>query len=122
MSYRDTLTDFERNQYEEQLKQEARERSKLYYQNNKQYALESIKKCRENNKEKYKETKKKYYEQNREEILLRKKEYDKNNKEKIEAKQGLKIMCECGCHIRTDGLKNHFKTKKHIKLMEAIQQ
>ena len=120
-SYLDKLSDFERNEYEEELKQKARERSKLYYQKNKQYAKESIRRCRENNKEKYRETDKKYYEENKEKILLRKREYDKNNRETIEAKQGMKIMCECGCHIRRDGLKDHLKTKKHTKLMEKIE-
>ena len=47
------------------------------------------------------------------------KEYKEKNKEKISERCGVKIMCECGCQIRKDGLKDHLKTKKHKKLMEA---
>ena len=113
------MSNIERNEYEEMLKQKARERSKLYYQNNKQSVKERVNKCRENNKEKYDETSKKYYEKNKEDILLKHKEYQKNNRVKLEENYGMKILCECGCHIRKDGIRDHLKTKKHNKLMEA---
>ena len=113
------MSNIVRNEYEEMLKQKARERSKLYYQNNKQSVKERVNKCRENNKEKYEETDKKYYENNRENILLKRKDYQKNNRAKLQEKQGMKILCECGCHIRKDGLIDHLKTKKHNKLMEV---
>ena len=113
------MSNIERNEYEEMLKQKARERSKLYYQNNKQSVKERIKRCTENNKEKYDETSKKYYEKNKEDILLKHKEYQKNNRVKLEENYGMKILCECGCYIRKDGIRDHLKTKKHNKLMEA---
>ena len=113
------MSNIERNEYEEMLKQKARERSKLYYQNNKQSVKERIKICTENNKEKYDETKKKYLENNRENITLKRREYQKTNRVNIEEKQGIQILCECGCHIRKDGIRDHLKTKKHNKLMEA---
>ena len=113
------MSDIEIKEYEEKLKQEARERSKLYYQNNKQYVKERIKIWIENNKEKYDETARKYYENNRQNILLKGKEYRQINRVKIEENYGMKILCECGCHIRKDSLRNHLKTKKHNKLMEA---
>ena len=31
-----------------------------------------------------------------------------------------KIICDCGCEIREDGLKNHKKTKKHNDLINCI--
>lgn len=56
------------------------------------------------------------------------KEYNKNymkkyniiNKEEIKKKRETKILCECGTEIRTDNLKKHKTTAKHIKLMSCL--
>ena len=99
--------------------EEMKERDKEYYENNKEILSEKKKEYYENNKEIINEKRKEYYENNKEIIHEKEKEYREKNKEKIEAKQGMKITCACGCQVRKDSLKDHLKTKKHKKLMEA---
>jgi len=77
--------------------------NKEYYENNKYKKKENNKKYRENNKEKIK----KYYQKNKEKII-------KKNKEKIK--------CHiCNCMIRKQGLKKHYKTKKHLDNLNKIK-
>ena len=94
-------------EWREDNKEKLTEYNKEYYENNKQSILEYHKKYNENNKEKLTE----YRENNKEKIAEYNKKYYKNKT--IE-----KVTCECGCIIRKDGLKDHKKTSKHIKLME----
>ena len=94
-------------EWREDNKEKIKEYKKKHYKNNKQSILEHHK----NNKEKLTEYKKEYRENNKEKIKEYNKEYYKNKT--IE-----KVTCECGCIIRKDGLKDHKKTLKHIKLME----
>jgi len=49
------------------------------------------------------------------------KEYREANKDKIKAKASEVIMCECGCQFRRGELSQHKKSKKHIRLMELVQ-
>ena len=65
------------------------------------YYKEKIKEYKQKNEEKVKEWKKKDYQKNREKIL------EKNRQ---------KITCECGCIISSGAMREHKKTKKHIKL------
>ena len=83
---------------------------KEYRENNK----DKIKEYYENNKDKIKEVKKEYYEKNKDKV----KEYYENNKDKIKIK--IKINCDCGCEVAKCQLNRHMKTKKHIKLIEKL--
>jgi hypothetical protein len=59
----------------------------------------------------------KYYQQNKTQKNQNSKTYYENNKEEILEQRAEKITCECGCKIRKDGLSDHHKTPKHIRLM-----
>ena len=85
---------------------------KEYYENNK----DKIKEYYENNKDKIKEFQKEWYETNKD----KKKEYYEINKNKIIEYKGVKKVCECGCSIRGGEMARHMKTKKHIKLMQQL--
>jgi hypothetical protein len=103
---------------EEQKKEYNKEYVKKYRENNKEYYKEYLKEWREQNKESIIEKKKEYYETNKEQLDEKNKEYYEDNKKHILEYRKEKITCECGCFIRKDGLKDHRKTNKHIKLME----
>jgi len=96
-------------QYIQDNKDSIAEKKKEYREQNKNHIAEQKKEYAEKNKEKISQQKKEYREQNKVKISEQKKEYYENNKEII--------TCECGCFIRKDGLKDHHKTNKHIKLM-----
>ena len=98
------IPDRTHKEWREDTKEQRRQYEK-HYQRNKEHVRERDKKYRENNKEKLKEVKKEYYE---------------NNKEKIKEQYSEKITCECGCQIRRNGLAEHKRSQKHIKLMQNI--
>ena len=83
-----------------------RRSSDQYYQDNK----ERKKEYREANKDKIEEYQKEY-----------RKKYRTNNKDKLEALASQKITCECGCQIRRGSISVHKNSKKHIRLMELVQ-
>jgi hypothetical protein len=89
----------------EQMKEDYKERCKEYKQTNKDLILEYQKDYRQTNKDL---------------ILEYQKDYRQTNKEKISEQKKERIICECKCEIRRDNLSRHEKTKKHIKLMENI--
>ena len=70
---------------------------------------ESDKEWRENNKE----YTKKYYQDNKEKIKERTKEYCDNNKEKVKEYRQNKITCECGRTTTFGNKAQHEKTKVH---------
>ena len=72
----------------------------------KEYNKKQQKEYREQNKE----LKKERYEQNKSQILEQQKEY----KEK-------KVVCECGCIVRNDYLKEHRQSQKHLLLTKQIK-
>ena len=80
-----------------------------------------------------KENDKKYYDENKLEIQQKHKIYRQENKSLLNQlskqyyiKNRLKIIeegkkeyaCSCGCIIRSDGINQHLKTQKHIKLID----
>lgn len=75
------------------------EKRQQYYEKNKDEKLEKAKEYRENNKEKVKESNKKWREENKE-----------IHKEKV--------TCECGCKVRKDSLKRHYKSRRHINFIK----
>ena len=86
----------------EQKLEEEKERNKKWRDANKDYTKEYNKEYRTNNIEYFKEYNK---------------EYRTNNIDKIKEL----ITCECGCEIKRCVLWKHKKTKKHIRLMELVQ-
>jgi hypothetical protein len=90
---------------------------KEYREENKEIISEKKKEYREKNKEYFKEYHKEYREKNKEYFKEYHKEYRENNKEIIAEKKGEKLICECGCIIRKDGLFNHQKTKNHLSFI-----
>jgi len=62
-------------------------------------------------------TKTEYNEANKDKINQHNKEYRTNNKEYNKEV----ITCGCGCEISRYCLSRHKKTKKHIKLMDLVQ-
>ena len=67
-------------------------------------------------------TTKEYHQANKEKILEYNKEYNKANKERISEQAKQKINCSCGSVVRKDNIKNHQRTKKHIKYLESLTQ
>jgi hypothetical protein len=61
-----------------------------------------------------------YYEINKEKLNEQKKKYREANKEKIKEKKREKIMCECGCEVLKQNIKQHQTSKKHINIMKCI--
>ena len=55
---------------------------------------------------------------NKEKIKDRKKLYRELNRDKI----AQIIKCECGSHVRKDGLSNHMRTKTHINFIQSQEQ
>ena len=90
-------------------KEKAKEYNKEYRIINKEKAKEYQQEYRIINKEKAKEYQQEYYKNKNDKLNKKHKEYYQNNKEKI--------ICECGCEIIKNNLKNHMKTTKHINLM-----
>ena len=64
----------------------------------------------EKDKEIRKEYLKEYYENNIQKILEQKKEYNKK-----------KVVCECGCIVRSAGLTEHRKSQKHLLQTKQIK-
>ena len=70
------------------------------------------------NEEKINKWRKEYYQKNKENIQkkdrIRSKQYRIDNKEKLRTK----MSCDCGSIFNKRALKEHLKTKKHIKYLE----
>ena len=83
---------------------------------------EYTKQYREEHKEKFNEYKKQYHEEHKDEINKKNKQYYEQNKDKIKEQARQKITCVCGCVIQKSELSRHRKRKKHINLMEKLNQ
>jgi len=101
---------------EEDKKEYNKKHGKEHYENNKDYYKEKRKEYYENNKDYVKEKNKEWKENNKDCVKEYNKEWNENNKERLRQYANEKIICECGCEIRRDGLAKHKKSKKHIKL------
>ena len=66
---------------------------------------------REANKETIAQKKKEYAQENKEKINEYKTEY--RNRPEVKERSKLKVMCECGCEIRKDGMRQHLKNYWH---------
>jgi hypothetical protein len=80
-------------------REENKEKTAEYYEDNKEHIKEKSKDWYENNKEKMKE----YREVNKE-----------KNKEKMKEYFKEKITCDCGCIVLKCSLNRHKKSKKHL--------
>jgi hypothetical protein len=109
-----------RKEWEEDNKEILLEKKKEYYETHKEHLEEKKKDYRKKNKEHLEEKRKEYCENNKEIILKYHKEYRDKNKKIISEKTKIKIVCQCGCEVRKDSLKEHKQTKKHINLMSKL--
>jgi adenylate kinase family enzyme len=91
---------------------------KDYRDNNKESIKEKYKIYYETNKESIKDNKKLYYETNKENIKERVNKYNEINKEKLK----LQFTCDCGCKTSKKHKSRHFKSNKHLKLLEKLKQ
>ena len=57
-----------------------------------------------------------------EKLKEKNKQYREKNKEKIKTQRSQKVTCECGCVVAKGALYKHRKSKKHINLMEKLNQ
>ncbi len=94
-------------------KQEA---DKEYRKKNKDKIIE----YREINKEKLTEQTKKYRDTHKDKIDEINKIYRIKNKDKFKERNMEIILCTCGCSITFGNKQRHEKTKKHIQLMESL--
>ena len=72
--------------------------------------------------EQHKDNRKQYYEENKNEISEQKKQYYEEHKDEINEKRRQKVTCECGCIVTRYALAQHRRSKKHIDLMEKLNQ
>jgi hypothetical protein len=113
-------------QTKEEHKEERKEQSKQYYQENQGKILEERKQHYEQNKEEVNEKHRQHYEQNKEEVNEKHRQHYEQNKEKINEKHRqyheqnkekltTLIKCECGGHYQYQNKSMHIKTKRHNK-------
>ena len=105
-----------KKQYLQDNKEQIKEQSKHYYQNNKEQIKqyyqdnkEQIKQYYQDNKEQISHNKKQYYQINKDQIKRNVKQYRQNNKERV----SVKTDCPCGGKYQRRNRTRHFRTKKH---------
>jgi len=95
-----------------------KEYSKQYTEQNK----DKIKQYKDKHKDEIKQYCEQYYEKNKNILNEYKKHWYDQNKNKISEKNKQKVTCACGCVIVKRCLTQHRRTKKHINLMEKLNQ
>jgi hypothetical protein len=96
------------------------EKNKVYYEVNKEKLNEQSKIYYQENKETIIENNKMYYETNKDERKKRSNEYYEKNKDKIIEYRRSIFNCECGVTCAILSKTKHFKSKKHLRNLEAI--
>ena len=99
-----------------QLTQKEGEYIRLFGTLNKKIEGRTPKEYRETNKENLLKMKQEYYKTNKDKLKNVHKEYYETNKNKILEK----IKCGCGCEVTKQHLQRHITSKKHINLMEQL--
>ncbi len=74
----------------------------------------------EEKKEYNKKNNKEYREKNKDERKTYMKLFYEKNKDKISARQCEIVICECGCKSTRQNITRHRTSKKHLKLMEEL--
>ena len=105
-----------KKEYHHQNKDKINEQTKLYNEQNKDKIKDYKKEYRHQNKDKISESHKQYYEQNKDKIKEQTKLYREQNKDKINEH----IHCDCGMTYSRSHKSRHCKSKKHIKLLEQL--
>lgn len=120
--------------YYDNNKEKMNKQNKEWYEANRDDILVKNKIRYEENKEEILTQQKKYYEENKEEISVKNKTYREENKDKIaqydrerytgarKEKYLEKVVCECGCISGRSSLPRHYKSKKHLDLMEQLNK
>ena len=65
-------------------------------------------------------TRKEHYQDHVEDILKYQKKYRDEHKEKISEKRKIKITCKCGSVVRKSDIRQHERSKKHIKYIKSL--
>jgi len=106
-------------------KKQLKDRERWYIENNecvnKNIPSRTQAEWRQDNREYIKDYNKEYKEVNIDKIKARGNEYYTNNIDKIKARVNQVIVCQCGCEVIRGNLSRHKKNKKHIRLMELVQ-
>jgi hypothetical protein len=116
---KDKISEFNK-QYYEQNTDIIKEHTKLYYEQNKDKIQDYQKEYYEQNKDKIQEYKKEYHKQNKDKTKEHRKEYYEQNKDKMNERKKERIQCDCGMTYSRTNKTQHCKTKKHIKLLEQL--
>ena len=72
--------------------------------------------------EEHKDEIKQWYEQNKDKINEKKKQWFEEHKDELKEKALQKIKCECNCVVTYSCLARHRRSKKHINIMEKLNQ
>lgn len=98
--------------------EERKEKNKIYRENNHEFILEKKKEYYYNHKEEDNKRSKEYRETHMEELKEYKKEWYEANKERLQEKNNEKIKCECGIEYTRANRIRHFKSKRHLDLID----
>lgn len=124
-----------KKRYQEENKEEIKEKNKVFYQDNKEEIIQKSKEYKERNKEEIVQKNKQYYEDNKEkisgkqkeyyaehkkEILEGSKQYYENNKEKILERIKETYECECGTTSTIQHKARHNRSKKHQAYLATL--
>jgi hypothetical protein len=104
--------------YYETNKKEIAEKGKIYREKNHEMILERKKIYYNNHKEEDNKRSKEYRETHKQEMKEYKKEWYEANKEKLQEKNNEKIKCECGIEYTRANKIRHFKSKRHMDLID----
>jgi vacuolar-type H+-ATPase subunit H len=116
-----TLNSYYPHRSIKEYREENKQRSKEWREDNDEKIREYLGEYREKNKEKIKEQRKTHYEKNKKEIIQRVKVYYDENKEKLKEKKKEKVQCECGSIVTKGNLATHKKTQKHQNWEKTLQ-
>ena len=105
-------------EYYETNKKEIAEKGKIYREENHEMILERKKIYYNNHKEEDNKRSKEYRETHKQEMKEYKKEWYEANKEKLQEKNNEKIKCECGIEYTRANKIRHFKSKRHMNLID----
>lgn len=73
-------------------------------------------------REEHKDDSKKYREEHKDYSKEYMKQYREEHKDELNEQARQKVTCECGCVVAKGGIARHHKSKKHINLMEKLNQ
>lgn len=104
-------------QYNENHKDEIKQKRKEHYESNKDELKQKRKEYYESHKDEENEKGRNHYHTHKEYYQQHWQEYYDNHKDEINEKRKERIKCECGIDVPRRHLSTHTKTNKHLKLI-----